>query len=53
MLEAFPIRLGGEVDLDTVTVDLLATVNRAPQPAHASLWLKQPALSARRVWRPR
>ena len=38
--EAFTSRLRQEVDLDTVTTDLLDVVQETLQPTHATLWLK-------------
>ena len=37
---AFAIRLRDAVDLDAVESDLLTTVQRALQPAHASVWIR-------------
>jgi len=37
---AFRIRLREAVDLDTVQRELLHTVDRAVEPAHASLWIR-------------
>jgi hypothetical protein len=42
-LDAFASRLRGEVDLDAVEIELLAAVDRSLQPAHASVWLREPA----------
>jgi hypothetical protein len=39
-VESFAGRLREEVDLDSLTRDLLSTVNRTLQPAHSSLWLR-------------
>jgi hypothetical protein len=40
-IAAFSARLRDEVDLDTLTGELLAVVDRTMQPATASLWLRQ------------
>jgi hypothetical protein len=37
---AFTARLRDAVEIDTIRADLLATVNRAVQPTHASVWIK-------------
>jgi hypothetical protein len=42
-IEAFSIRLRDQVDLDTVSAELLAAVNQTMQPASASLWLRPSA----------
>ncbi|MDQ3752481.1 MAG: hypothetical protein M3333_06280 [Actinomycetota bacterium] len=39
-VESFSDRLRARVDLDSLTADLLATVDRTVQPEHASLWLR-------------
>ena len=38
---AFTARIRDAVDLETVRSDLLAVVNRAVEPAHASVWIKR------------
>ena len=45
-IEAFSTRLRQQVDLDTLTADLLAVVDRTVQPARSSLWLRPPEPSA-------
>jgi len=42
-IEAFSIRLRDQVDLDTLSAELLAAVNQTMQPASASLWLRPSA----------
>jgi hypothetical protein len=39
-IEAFSARLHQEIDLDTLTAELLAVVEETMQPAQASLWLR-------------
>jgi hypothetical protein len=39
-VEAFSARLRDEVDLDSLSVELLAVVHRTMQPTQASLWLR-------------
>jgi hypothetical protein len=40
---AFSVRLRDEIDLDTLSAELLATVDQTVQPTTASLWLRQRA----------
>jgi hypothetical protein len=42
-VEAFSTRLHQQIDLDTLTAELLATVDQTMQPTTASLWLRQAA----------
>ena len=42
IIEGFGARLRDQVDLDTLTTDLLAVVDQAIQPTRASLWLRTP-----------
>jgi hypothetical protein len=44
-IAAFSARLREQVDLDTLTAELLAVVNQTMQPTQASLWLR-PSVSA-------
>jgi hypothetical protein len=44
-IAAFSTRLRDQVDLDTLTTDLLAVVDQTMQPTQASLWLRPQALS--------
>jgi hypothetical protein len=39
-IAAFSARLREQVDLDTLTVELLAVVDQTMQPTQASLWLR-------------
>ena len=41
-IEGFGARLRAQVDLDTLTADLLAVVGQTMQPTQASLWLRPP-----------
>jgi hypothetical protein len=47
IVTAFTMRLRDAVDLDTVRHELLAAVNGAVKPAHASVWIKPPARNSR------
>jgi hypothetical protein len=40
IIEGFGTRLRDQVDLDTLTTDLLAVVDQTMQPTQASLWLR-------------
>jgi hypothetical protein len=40
MIEAFSARLRDELDLDTLSAELLAAVNQTMQPTTATLWLR-------------
>jgi hypothetical protein len=42
-VEAFAARLRHQVDLDTLSAELLAVVDHTMQPTNASLWLRPPA----------
>jgi len=39
-IEAFSAHLRDQVDLDTLTVELLAVVNHTVEPTSSSLWLR-------------
>jgi hypothetical protein len=46
-IQAFSARLREQVDLDTLSVDLLAVVDHTMQPTQASLWLRPPTDSSK------
>ena len=46
-VEGFAVRLRDQVDLDSLSAELLAVVVRTVQPTRASLWLRPPARPAR------
>jgi hypothetical protein len=48
IIEGFGGRLREEVDLDTLTAEVLAVVDQTMQPTRASLWLRPPAAPAGR-----
>ena len=45
-IAAFGDRLHQQVDLDSLTVELLAVVDQTMQPTQASLWLRPPPPSS-------
>jgi hypothetical protein len=47
IVAAFTVRLRDAVDLDTVRHELLAAVDGAVQPAHASVWIRPPVPRSR------
>jgi hypothetical protein len=49
-IEAFSARLRDQVDLDTLSAELLATVDQTMQPTTASLWLRPSAKPPERQW---
>jgi uncharacterized membrane protein YbhN (UPF0104 family) len=48
-IEAFSARLREQVDLDTLSAELLAVVDQTMQPTAASLWLRPPVQRAQRT----
>jgi hypothetical protein len=48
-IEAFADRLREEVDLDTLTAELLAVVHQTMEPTKTSLWLRPSAEGSRRT----
>jgi hypothetical protein len=50
-LEAFGVDLRNEVDLNTLTVHLVAVVEETMQPTHISLWLRNPDASRTQITR--
>jgi hypothetical protein len=46
LIEAFGARLRDQVDLDTLTAEVLAVVDQTMAPTRASLWLRPPAARA-------
>jgi hypothetical protein len=46
-IQAFSARLRQQVDLDTLTTELLAVVDQTMQPTQASLWLRPPRIASR------
>jgi hypothetical protein len=47
-IQAFSARLRQQVDLDTLTAELLAVVEQTMQPTRVSLWLRPPPDRAER-----
>jgi hypothetical protein len=47
-IAAFSVRLRQEIDLDTLTAELLAVVTDAMQPTRVSLWLRPTRHDARK-----
>jgi hypothetical protein len=50
-IEAFSARLRDELDLNTLTGELLAVVDQTIQPTQASLWLRPPRRATAPAWR--
>ena len=46
IIEGFGARLRDQVDLDTLTAEVLAVADQTMQPTRASLWLRPPAAPA-------
>ncbi len=50
----FDARLRDDMELDTLSGDVVDVVREAMQPEHVSLWLRAPSnVSAGRAWRER
>jgi hypothetical protein len=45
-IEAFSVRMRDEVDLDTLSAELLAVVDQTMQPTRVSLWLRPPTTAS-------
>jgi hypothetical protein len=41
-IQAFSTRLRDQIDLDTLSAELLAVVDQTMEPTHVSLWLRPP-----------
>jgi hypothetical protein len=52
IVEGFGVRLRDQVDLDTLTAELLVVVDQTMQPTQASLWLRSPPEPPRTPRRP-
>ena len=48
IIDGFGGRLRDQVDLDTLTAEVLAVADQTMQPTRASLWLRPPAAPAGR-----
>jgi hypothetical protein len=46
-IQAFSTRLRDQVDLDTLSAEVLAVVDQTMQPTRASLWLRPPTDSSK------
>jgi hypothetical protein len=49
-IEAFSTRLRDEIDLDTLSAELLGVVDQTMEPTQASLWLRPQASSTAVIW---
>jgi hypothetical protein len=52
IIEGFGARLHQQVDLDTLTAELLDVVDQTMQPTKASLWLRSPQEPPRALAQP-
>jgi len=50
-VEAFSARLRDQIDLDSLTGELLAVVDQTMEPTHVSLWLRPQGSDAKASWR--
>jgi hypothetical protein len=48
-VELFAVRLRNEVDLDTLSAELLGVVDQTMQPTRSSLWLRPTSPASRRT----
>jgi hypothetical protein len=51
-IEAFTTRLRDEIDLDTLSRELVAVVDQTMEPTQVSLWLRRQIAKPRASWRP-
>jgi hypothetical protein len=49
-IDAFGVRLRDELDLDTLSAELLGVVNQTMQPTRSSLWLRPSDQTRRAAW---
>jgi hypothetical protein len=51
-IDAFSVRLRDEIDLDSLTAELLSVVDQTMQPTKASLWLRLPSSAPQDIGEP-